>query len=81
MMAIPAYQQRVIEELAQLEDRLNKLNAFLVSTAIGKVDDEDILLLMKQSVAMSALRDILSERISRFPRTEQETIDEAQARR
>lgn len=80
-MTIPAYQQRVIEEHAEVNFRLAKLNSFLASNAIDKIDDEDVLLLIKQSVAMGSYASILEGRISRFPRTEQQLVDEVQARR
>lgn len=80
-MTIPAYQQRVIDESKELGEKLAKLNSFLATDAVDRLDPEDVLLLVKQSVAMGSYAAILSERIGRFPRTERQLVDEVQARR
>ena len=61
------FQQRVIQEKAELDARLTKLAAFTASNPVFKtLDDVDQLLLCRQTYAMQELSDILAERIARF---------------
>lgn len=59
------YQQRVINEKAELDARIQKLNAFL-STARSDVSIKDIELLLAQVFAMNAYSQILGIRMRRF---------------
>ena len=59
------YQQRVINEKAELDARIQKLNAFL-STARSDVSIKDIELLLAQVFPMNAYSQILGIRMRRF---------------
>lgn len=61
-----AYQERVVEELAQTEDRLSKLEDFRRSVHFNAIDREDQVLLNRQAQVMQGLVEILTERIARF---------------
>lgn len=60
------YQQRVVEEKIELDDRLERLAAFLLTpTFAGLPTDERISMIRQQGVMREYSR-ILTERISRF---------------
>ena len=62
------FQQRVIQEKAELDARLTKLAAFTSSNPVFKtLDDVEQVLLCRQTFAMQELSDILADRIARFP--------------
>lgn len=63
------YQQRVIEEHAELDRRLDKLQAFRDSTEYRILPREDQVLLNRQAVCMEGLLEVLAERIRRFKPT------------
>lgn len=60
------HEQRVIDEKAQLDDRMEKLVAFLGSETFTQVDTYNQLLLQMQAHAMTTLSGILNLRISQF---------------
>lgn len=60
------HQQRVIDEKAELDERLAKLHAFLKTGIFKSLPDEDQILLDRQATAMSILSGILKARIARF---------------
>jgi hypothetical protein len=62
-----AYQQRVLDEQAELKVKLNALRAFVPTSAFTKLHDIDKELLVKQCMAMAEYSRILQCRISRFP--------------
>jgi dUTP pyrophosphatase len=63
-----AYQQRVITERAELEEKIEKLTAFLKSPKIDEVSIEQRRLLMAQVMAMQQYSAVLGERIDAFAR-------------
>lgn len=64
--ANPDYQTRVIEERAALDEKLEKLDAFVASDAFHDLQEADRVDLMDQRTAMYSYAAILSRRIARF---------------
>lgn len=60
------FQIRVIEEKAQLTERLSKLVAFLGSDAACEANEDDVALLMKQAEIMQEYQRVLVMRVRRF---------------
>ena len=60
------HQQRVVDEKAELDERLGKLHAFLKTGVFKSLPDEDQILMDRQARAMRMLSGILGERIARF---------------
>lgn len=60
------YQQRVVVEKRELDDRLENLKAFSITETFAKLAEVDRDLLFAQLVHMSALSDVLGKRIDRF---------------
>lgn len=59
------WQQRLRAEFDDLDQRTEKLRAFMGTEAYSKLDREDRILLSEQSATMIALRIILGLRLSR----------------
>jgi len=66
---IPEYQQRVIDELAELQTKVNKLAAFVLMPTFDNLASVDRHLLVTQLDAMRAYGNILALRINRFKET------------
>jgi hypothetical protein len=62
----PAYQQRVIDEKTELDERIGKLCAFLKSDAYRALPDTDRFLLDRQLSHMRDYAHILFMRVARF---------------
>ena len=62
----PEYQQRVIDEKAELDERLAKLKVFLTSKTFNLLPFHDRELLEYQSEVMEQLSLVLGKRIKRF---------------
>lgn len=61
------HQQRVIDEHAELSDRVEKLSAFIAASAIfPKLDAAERSRLRRQLALMSQYADVLAERIKAF---------------
>ena len=60
------FKTRLVEEQAQLEEKLNKLDAFLMSEKVKDVDDVQKALLQVQATAMNTYSQCLKERIERL---------------
>ena len=60
------FKTRLIDEKAQLEEKLDKLDAFLVSEKVKDVDDVQKALLQVQATAMNTYLQCLKERIERL---------------
>ena len=60
------FKTRLVEEKAQLEEKLDKLDAFLVSEKVKAVDDVQKALLQVQATAMNTYLQCLKERIERL---------------
>lgn len=60
------YQQRVIDEKAELDERLAKLNAFIDGPKWGTVPDAEQLRMLRQSRLMMGYSSVLGERIAAF---------------
>jgi len=63
---IPPHQQRVLDEKAELDDKLSKLSAFFSKATFEGLADDEQLRLRTQHVAMKTYSDILGERIAAF---------------
>jgi hypothetical protein len=59
----PAYQQRVLDEKAELDGRLHRLRAFFETESFPKLDLLEQDRMRRQAAAMSAYQSILRERI------------------
>ena len=60
------FKTRLIDEKNQLEEKLNKLDSFLVSEKVNSVDDVQKALLQVQATAMNTYLQCLKERIERL---------------
>lgn len=60
------FKDRLIDEQAQLEEKLMKLDAFRMSEKFDKIDDVQKALLNVQSAAMNTYLQCLKERIERL---------------
>ena len=61
------YKQRVVEELNDLNEKIDKLSSFILAQDKNlTIDKVDLNLLIEQRFHMSDYRDILELRISRF---------------
>ena len=60
------FKDRLIDEQAQLEEKLNKLDAFLMSDKVNAVDDVQKALLQVQATAMNTYNQCLKERLERL---------------
>ena len=68
---VPPHQQRVLDEQADLLDRLAKLDAFILDNPVFLgLPEEDRQLLEQQSKTMAVLTEILATRIERFGKPE-----------
>jgi len=61
-----SFKIRLLEEQAQLEEKLDKLDAFLMSEKVDNIDDVQKALLKVQSTAMNTYLQCLQERIERL---------------
>ena len=57
---------RLIDEKEQLEEKLDKLDAFLMSEKVDTIDDTQKALLFVQATAMNTYLQCLIERINRL---------------
>lgn len=60
------HQQRVVDELYDLDLKIGKLSQFLMSEIGNQIPELDRNLLKQQRFVMRAYRDILRERINNF---------------
>jgi len=60
------HEERVVKEQADLNEKINKLNAFIGGDIFNGLPEEDRALLEEQSRWMSAYSGVLRERIKRF---------------
>ncbi len=60
------FKDRLIDEQAQLEEKLMKLDAFRMSEKFDKIDDVQKALLNVQSAAMNTYNQCLKERLERL---------------
>ena len=60
------FKTRLVEEQAQLEEKLNKLDDFLMSEKVNDIDDTQKALLQVQATAMNTYNQCLKERIERL---------------
>lgn len=64
-----AYQQRVVDEKAEVSEKLEKLETFLGSANFTKVPHQEQTRLARQSLIMQLYEQVLSERIAAFNNT------------
>lgn len=60
------FKTRLFKEKEELEEKLNKLDSFLLSEKSNGIDDVQLSLLTIQSTAMSSYLQCLKERIQRL---------------
>ena len=60
------FEERVISELAELDERMSALSAFMYGDGFPTLTDVDQVLLMMQFRAMASYAALLSDRIERF---------------
>jgi len=60
------FKTRLEIEKSELEEKLNKLDAFLMSEKVNSVDDVQKALLQVQAIAMNTYLQCLKERIERL---------------
>jgi len=60
------FKTRLVDEQAQLEEKLDKLDAFLLSDKVNEIDDVQSALLHVQATAMNTYLQCLKERIERL---------------
>lgn len=60
------FKERLQEEKAQLEERLNRLDTFLQSEKVKEIDDVQKALLQVQATAMNTYLQCLLERLERL---------------
>jgi hypothetical protein len=60
------HQQRVVDERAELDGKLAKLNAFIDGPMFGTLDADEQNLLKQQAATMAMYSDILTDRITAF---------------
>lgn len=65
-MEFEPFQQRVINEKRELDEKLSKLTAFIETNAFNSLDKEDQMLLERQMIVMQNYISILEKRILRF---------------
>ena len=58
------HQQRVVDEHAQLRDKLEKLDGFIAGPIYGDLPDPEKARLVRQSLIMELYEQVLSERIA-----------------
>lgn len=60
------YQQRVVIEKIELDEKRAALSTFIDSGAFGALDQEEQILLLRQGAVMDSYSVILASRIQRF---------------
>jgi hypothetical protein len=60
------YKQRVVDERMALNDKIDRLAAFVKTPVFTDMDDEDRSLLTQQLRTMRNYLDVLDDRITRF---------------
>jgi hypothetical protein len=60
------FKTRLVEEQSQLEEKLNKLDNFILSDNFKKIDDTQKALLSVQATAMNTYNQCLKERLERL---------------
>jgi len=65
--ALPAYQARVVQEKQELDDKIEKLDNFLLSELFQKLPDAEQERLDRQLSIMKDYSAVLGERIAAFP--------------
>lgn len=63
---MPAHQQRVIGEKAQLNDRLDKLDRFIHAPAFADIPDAEQVRLLRQYISMNEYFSALCDRVEAF---------------
>lgn len=66
---LPPHQQRVMQELAELEDKRGKLEAFLDNPIFKGLPEDEKERLVRQLSCMGEYSGILGERIAAFPQS------------
>lgn len=66
MKELQAWQQRVLDEKENLDNKLRSLSSFLILEGFRKLEDRDQELLERQEALMKELSRVLEERITRF---------------
>lgn len=64
---MPLFQQRVLQEKQELDDKIKKLVPFIDGEIYKKLPEDEQVRLRKQVVLMSDYSEVLGERIAAFP--------------
>ena len=65
-MALKAYQQRVMDEKQDLDEKIDKLDKFVQSDEYAQVPPQEAQRLLQQLAAMREYNRILEDRIANF---------------
>lgn len=65
-MELQPYQQRVVDEKAELDEKIEKLAGFINGDALTDVDTDERVRMFRQLVVMRHYAKILGERIEAF---------------
>lgn len=68
MAELPPYQERVLDEKSELDEKLMNLQSFILSDKFMAVDQEEKRRLNRQEQAMTEYSIVLAERIDSFPK-------------
>jgi hypothetical protein len=60
------FKTRLVEEQVQLEEKLNKLDSFILNDNFNKIDNVQKALLKVQATAMNTYNQCLKERLERL---------------
>lgn len=66
MKDLQPHQQRVVDEKAELDEKLGKLRAFFGTDIFANLEDAEMDRLQRQADHMSAYSGVLGERIAAF---------------
>lgn len=70
IMALLDFQQRVVDEKTELDEKINKLGVFLNSEVFDGLAKRDQFMLVEQRACMKSYSRILGDRIALFRPTE-----------
>ena len=65
-MSMAPHQQRVVDEARELNDKLDKLNAFFGNPVFASLNADEQERMKRQAAAMTDYSRVLAERISAF---------------
>lgn len=78
---LSGWQQRLVAEKAQLDDKIKKLSLFILADSLKTLPLEDQRLLLEQDELMQRLSKVLMERIARFSANKEQSEHECCGKR